>query len=148
MFAVSVKGVFCAPSGEVILLLNERDEWELPGGRIEIGENSLECLKREIREELSLEVKVEAPIDTYLFEVVPCKHVFVAKGCRMPVRGQLLELVREIAPGRRRAGRVGLNRAVKTYKPSAQLTRVLTRDCHANQFCAHARFAVAIEVVD
>jgi 8-oxo-dGTP pyrophosphatase MutT (NUDIX family) len=78
MFAVSVKGVFCAPSGEVILLLNERNEWELPGGRIEIGENSPECLKREIREELSLEVKVEAPIDTYLFEVVPGKHVFVA----------------------------------------------------------------------
>ena len=53
MFAVSVKGVFCAPSGEVVLLMNERDEWELPGGRIEIGESSTECLSREIREELA-----------------------------------------------------------------------------------------------
>lgn len=78
MFPVSVKGVFSAPSGEVVLLMNERDEWELPGGRIELGEDSLACLAREIREELSLDVTVGAPLDTDLFEVVPGKHVFIA----------------------------------------------------------------------
>lgn len=78
MFPVSVKGVFSAPSGEVVLLMNERDEWELPGGRIEPGEDSPACLAREIREELSLDVTVGAPLDTYLFEVVPGKHVFIA----------------------------------------------------------------------
>ena len=40
MFTVSIKGVFATPSGEVVLLMNERDEWELPGGRIEIGESA------------------------------------------------------------------------------------------------------------
>lgn len=84
MFSVSVKGVFCAPSGEVVLLMNERDEWELPGGRIEIGESSTECLAREVREELSLEVLVGAPLDTYLFEVIPGKRVFIATyGCTL-----------------------------------------------------------------
>lgn len=84
MFSVSVKGVFCAPSGEVVLLMNERDEWELPGGRIEVGENSAQCLAREIREELSLEVTIGAPLDTYLFEVIPGKHVFIATyGCTL-----------------------------------------------------------------
>jgi len=78
MFVVSVKGVLAAPSGEVVLLMNERDEWELPGGRIEMGESSTECLAREIREELSLDVAVGAPLDTYLFEVIPGKHVFIA----------------------------------------------------------------------
>src|SRR5438045_1624018 len=78
MFPVSVKGVFCTPQGEVVLLMNERGEWELPGGRIEIGETSEQCLAREIGEELGLRVRVGAPLDTYLFEVIPGKCVFIA----------------------------------------------------------------------
>jgi 8-oxo-dGTP pyrophosphatase MutT (NUDIX family) len=78
MYPVSVKGVLAAPSGEVVLLMNEREEWELPGGRIEIGESSVACLAREIREELNLDVAVGTPLDSYLFEVMPGKHVFIA----------------------------------------------------------------------
>jgi 8-oxo-dGTP pyrophosphatase MutT (NUDIX family) len=77
-YPVSVKGVLLTPDGEVVLLLNERDEWELPGGRIELGESSSKCLAREIREELDLQVSVGAPLDTYLFDVIPDKHVFIA----------------------------------------------------------------------
>lgn len=77
-YPVSIKGVLRAPTGDVVLLLNEREEWELPGGRIELGETSIECLVREIAEELNLQVEVSALIDTYLFEVVPGKHVFIA----------------------------------------------------------------------
>jgi len=77
-YPVSIKGVLRAPSGEIVLLLNEREEWELPGGRIEPGESSTECLAREIAEELNLQVAVGAPLDTYLLEVVPGKHVFIA----------------------------------------------------------------------
>jgi len=77
-YPVSVKGVLLTPDGDVVLLLNERNEWELPGGRIEPGESSAECLAREIREELDLQVDVGAPVDTYLFEVIPDKHVFIA----------------------------------------------------------------------
>jgi len=78
LYPVSVKGVLLTPDGDVVLLLNERDEWELPGGRIELGESSIECLAREIREELDLQVSVGMPLDTYLFEVIPGKHVFIA----------------------------------------------------------------------
>lgn len=78
MYPVSVKGVLLSPKGEVVLLLNEREEWELPGGRIELGESSPECLAREIQEELNVQVDVGMPIDTYLFEVIPGKHVFIA----------------------------------------------------------------------
>lgn len=76
-FGVSIKGVVFAPSGECVLLLNDRETWELPGGRIEIGESPMECLEREIREELGLRVRVGNPIDAYLFEVLPERHVFI-----------------------------------------------------------------------
>jgi mutator protein MutT len=51
--------------------MNERNEWELPGGRIAIGETPAQCLEREVKEELSLTVSAEELIDSYLFEVVP-----------------------------------------------------------------------------
>ena len=35
-FPVSIKGVF-VEAGRVVLLENDRDEWELPGGRLEPG---------------------------------------------------------------------------------------------------------------
>lgn len=72
---VSVKGVLISPVGEVVLLMNERNEWELPGGRVEPGESPADCLAREIREELNLETEVGTQIDSYIFEVIPGKQV-------------------------------------------------------------------------
>ena len=36
-----------------ILLVRKKASWILPGGKPEIGEKEMECLKREIREELN-----------------------------------------------------------------------------------------------
>lgn len=49
-YPVSIKGVVVR-DGRVLLLKNERDEWELPGGRIEPGETPEQCVAREITEE-------------------------------------------------------------------------------------------------
>lgn len=56
-FPVSVKGVLLA-EGRVILLKNERDEWELPGGKLEEDETLEACLAREILEVLNVRVEV------------------------------------------------------------------------------------------
>ena len=68
--------------GKVVLLENERGEWELPGGRLEVGEGTRECVAREILEELNLEVEVGPLLDAWVFEVLPGSRVLVlAYGC-------------------------------------------------------------------
>ncbi|MFS0783156.1 NUDIX domain-containing protein [Bacillus sp. 1P06AnD] len=44
---ISIKGII-TENNQVLLLKNDRDEWELPGGRLEGHEKPEECLKREI----------------------------------------------------------------------------------------------------
>lgn len=84
MFPVSIKGVLLLPSGDVVLALNDRQEWELPGGRIEVGEQVTEALEREFKEELAVDVVAQGIIDSYLFEVIPGKHVFIVTyGCKL-----------------------------------------------------------------
>lgn len=55
LFPVSAKGVLVR-DGRVLLLRNERAEWELPGGKLELGEEPHECVAREIAEETGLPV--------------------------------------------------------------------------------------------
>jgi mutator protein MutT len=82
VFAVSIKGVVFI--GErVVLLKNEREEWELPGGRLEAGESPPVCVVREIREELAIDVTAEELLDCWLYEVLPGREVvIVTYGCR------------------------------------------------------------------
>jgi ADP-ribose pyrophosphatase YjhB (NUDIX family) len=99
MYPVSIKGVLFAPSGDVVLALNDREEWELPGGRLEIGETPDLCVAREFQEELSVSVEAASLLDAYLFEVIPGKHVFIVTyGCKLtgPFKPEVSHEHREI----------------------------------------------------
>jgi len=81
---VSVKGVL-VHDGRALLLLNQRGEWDLPGGRPDPGEDHRAALKREVREETGLEVEVGAALGEHLFEVLPGRFVRI-----MPFACQLI----------------------------------------------------------
>lgn len=77
-----MKGVILDHEKRVVLLRNERAEWELPGGRLEACETPQECVTREVLEELNLKVRVGPLLDAWVFEVVPGSRVLVlAYGC-------------------------------------------------------------------
>lgn len=82
-FSVSVKGVVLDSRQRVLLLKNERDEWELPGGRIEIGESPEDCVAREIAEETQWKVTTGPILDTWMYYINEVeRHVFIVTyGC-------------------------------------------------------------------
>jgi mutator protein MutT len=82
MYPVSVKGVLVR-AGRVLLVRNERGEWELPGGRIEPGETPEQCVAREIAEESGLPVAVAEILDAWVYHIaVVAKDVFIVTyGC-------------------------------------------------------------------
>ena len=88
-YPVSVKGVLIH-DGRVLLLLNERDEWDLPGGRPDPGEDHRTALVREVLEETGLAVEVGAFLDEHLFEVLPQRFVrIVAYFCTLETEGMI-----------------------------------------------------------
>jgi 8-oxo-dGTP diphosphatase len=54
--------------GKILICQRKRNsryglKWEFPGGKVESGETVLECLKRELAEELSIAVNSASPTD-------------------------------------------------------------------------------------
>jgi 8-oxo-dGTP pyrophosphatase MutT (NUDIX family) len=83
-YPVSVKGVVVR-AGRVLLLKNERDEWELPGGRLEAGETPEQCVVREISEETSWQVTVGPLLDAWVYDIAAVgRQVFIVTyGCHL-----------------------------------------------------------------
>jgi 8-oxo-dGTP diphosphatase len=61
-FQVTVKGLVHDGDGRVLLLREESGIWDLPGGRLEHGEELADCLVRECREEMGVAAELLAPL--------------------------------------------------------------------------------------
>lgn len=53
---------------KILLALEPDGQWALPGGRINEGEQPREALKREIFEELGVEIKIGGIVDATIFQ--------------------------------------------------------------------------------
>ena len=72
--------------GKVLLMRNRgRETWELPGGRLQVGETPSEGLAREICEEFGVEVLVGQPVATGTFVLSRTgePHFFVVYACTL-----------------------------------------------------------------
>ncbi|MBW2977771.1 NUDIX domain-containing protein [Candidatus Woesearchaeota archaeon] len=67
-FGIAVKSFIIDEEGK-LLLIKRRDDnvhspgaWEIPGGRLDLGEDPFEGLKRETKEETGLEIEILNPL--------------------------------------------------------------------------------------
>ncbi len=80
-FPVSVKGV-ALQGNRVLVLQNERAEWELPGGKLELGEDPRACVAREIGEETGWQVTTGPILDCWQYHIAEGQDVvIVTYGC-------------------------------------------------------------------
>lgn len=75
-FPVSIKGILII-NQKVPLLMNERNEYELPGGKLELNEDPNQCLIRELYEELAIVAHVKYCIDTWVYTIRKDVTVFI-----------------------------------------------------------------------
>jgi ADP-ribose pyrophosphatase YjhB (NUDIX family) len=94
LWPVSVKAVL-RDGDRVLLVRNDRDEWELPGGRLELGESPAQCVVRELHEETAVEIVCGPLLLAEPFEVIPGRQVLIlAYGC-MAAPGQAVRISEE-----------------------------------------------------
>jgi 8-oxo-dGTP pyrophosphatase MutT (NUDIX family) len=80
---VSVKGIVMRDD-RVLLVRNERSEWELLGGKVDPGESEERSVVREIAEECGLALETVRRLEDWVYrEIVPGRSVrIVTFGCR------------------------------------------------------------------
>jgi 8-oxo-dGTP diphosphatase len=73
--------------GKILLARRKADAhyplfWEFPGGKVEQGEDPKDCVVREIREELAIDIAVEAMYDTVFYRYPERPVLVLAYHCR------------------------------------------------------------------
>ena len=71
--ALAVKSFIVNDRNELLLIKREDNDvhcpgaWELPGGRLELGEDPFEALKRETKEETNIDIEILNPLKVHHF---------------------------------------------------------------------------------
>lgn len=80
-YPVSVKAVLFV-EGRCVLLKNEREEWELPGGKLEPGHSPEQTAIREVWEELGIVARIDRILDSWVYRVNDTDVVIITYLCR------------------------------------------------------------------
>jgi 8-oxo-dGTP diphosphatase len=86
---VSVVGAVILRNGLVLCAQRGPDGslpglWEFPGGKVELGESKVDALRREIREELSVDVLVGEELDSSTYEYDFAAVTLTTFWCSLP----------------------------------------------------------------
>ncbi|MCE2401254.1 NUDIX hydrolase [Candidatus Poribacteria bacterium] len=73
---VAVSGLVRHPNGKILLIRGPRRGWEFPGGQVEEGENLIEALEREIKEESGVTASIGSLVGVYSNIKSPTKLAF------------------------------------------------------------------------
>ena len=73
---VAVSGLISHSNGKILLIRSPHRGWELPGGKVEEGENLIEALQREIQEEAGATASVGPLVGIYSNIRSPTKLMF------------------------------------------------------------------------
>lgn len=63
--------------GKVLIVQDDKGKWQLPGGRLNEGEEPRAGLRREIKEELDVDVEPAGIFDTFIFTSASGQYHFV-----------------------------------------------------------------------
>lgn len=120
-FPVSVKGV-AVQAGRVLVLMNERAEWELPGGKLELGEEPRACVAREIGEEAGWQVTAGPILDCWQYHIGGGQDVvIVTYGCHVASSGPPV-----VSAEHRRAALVGRDEVAALNMPDGYKRSIMT----------------------
>lgn len=100
-YPVSIKGIVLV-DGKIILLKNERNEWELPGGKLEPGEAAKQCAVREILEELHIQTEIHSLIDVWVYNILGKVNVVIITYLCKPLTSDVAKI--EISNEHKEAG--------------------------------------------
>lgn len=59
--------VFLVHDGKILLIHAPNSRWQPPGGRLDVGEQPEEAFRREMREELGIEIEPQGILHTFVF---------------------------------------------------------------------------------
>ncbi|MDO8647994.1 MAG: NUDIX domain-containing protein [Candidatus Diapherotrites archaeon] len=103
-FRVAVKALILDDENNLLLVRRSHDDkvaaglWEIPGGRLELGESPFDGLKREVMEETGIPIDIGAPVNVQHFtntdKVVITMIIFKCKALSKEVKlvdGELSE---------------------------------------------------------
>ena len=69
--------VVISRDGKILLLEDHKGNFELPGGRLDEGEDISQSIKRELEEELGVGVEINSVFDTFYFTSKSGAHHYV-----------------------------------------------------------------------